>query len=37
MSEIKWIDVPLFDELTPKNVIEKMKLKEQVQTWKSLI
>ena len=28
MAEIKWIDVPLYDELQPSNVIKQMKLKE---------
>ena len=37
MREIYWIDVPLFDELTPKNVIKEMKLKENEGLWKSLL
>ena len=28
MTDIKWIDVPLYDELQPKNIIKEMKLKE---------
>ncbi len=28
LVEIKWVDVSYYDELQPKNVIEKMKLKE---------
>ena len=37
--EIKWVDVPYYNELEPKNVIKKMKLKEKenLETWKSLI
>ena len=28
MAEINWIDVALYDELTPSNVIKSMKLKD---------
>ena len=28
IKDIKWIDVPLYDELQPKNIIKVMKLKE---------
>ena len=36
---MKWIDVPLYDELQPTNIIKKMKLKEkdQTETWKVLL
>ena len=39
LVEIKWVDVPYYDELQPKNVIEKMKLKEKenLETWQSLL
>ena len=37
MSEVNFIDVALFDELTPSNVIKSMKLKDQEETWKTLI
>ena len=37
MSEVNWIDVALYDELTPSNVIKSMKLKDKQETWKSLI
>jgi len=37
MAEINWIDVALYDELTPSNVIKSMKLKDEFETWKTLI
>ena len=37
IAEINFIDVALYDELTPSNVIKSMKFKYQEETWKSLI
>ena len=37
MAEINWIDVALYDEFKPSNVINIMKLKIENETWKSLI
>ena len=36
---MKWIDVPLYDELQPTNIIKKMKLKEknEKETWEVLM
>ena len=28
MAQINWIDVPLYDELKPSNILKTMKLKE---------
>ena len=33
-SEIKFVDVPIFDELKPELVIESLKLKENKKLWK---
>ena len=37
MAEINWIDVALYDEFKPSNVIKSMKLKDEFETWKTLI
>ena len=39
MKDIIWIDVPLYDELYPKNIIKEMKLKEknEKETWELLM
>ena len=39
LTEIKFVDVPLYDELQPSNVIKQMKLKEKgkEESWKALL
>ena len=36
-DQIKWVEVPLYDEFEPKNVIEKLKLEtENKEIWYAL-
>ena len=38
IDQIKWVEVPLYDEFEPKNVIEKMKLEtENKGIWNALL
>ena len=37
MKDIKWIDVPLYDELNPWNIIKRCKLQDDKELWKKLL
>ena len=37
MKDIKWIDVPLYDELNPWNIIKECKLQDDKEIWKKLL